>query len=357
MAALKESCKLASAFTPLLEIPPIPLKYIEGQDEPVLAKSIDDHMADVAERFVETLKGLPRFFVDGIYIENEDELTDGAEPIESVFNALRAEKLAFVPTCALNSVEDYVESVRTAVSVDGRGCCLRLFEADLEGIAEIELQVGALLKFLGILPRDIDLLVDFGPKVPSKAALPYQVDALPFLTEWRTVTVAASSFPVDMSGVAQNSIAELEREEWLAWVSLRSKSKVLKRMPTYGDYAINHPVYVEVDPRIINMSPNIRYTDSASYVIAKGQAIPRKKKSGTPEEQAKRRKLLPSEQYPKLAAKIMAHPSWKGVHFSWGDAFIEDCARKSCVGNPTDWRAVGTCHHIALVSQQLSSLP
>src|ERR1035441_1250303 len=95
--------------------------------------------------------------------------------------------------------------------------------------------------------------------------------------------------------------------------------------------------------------PNIRYTDSLNYVVAKGQAQPRKKKAVTTEQKTARAMLAPTEQYPKLAAMIKKHPSWKGTKFSWGDAFIDKCSRGECVGNPTDWRAVGTCHHIALV--------
>jgi T4 beta protein len=233
----------------------------------------------------------------------------------------------------------------------------RLWESDLEGIAELGGQLKSLFKTLDVTPDDIDLLIDFGPKVPAKAALPYMIDALPWLIDWRTLTVASSSFPPDMTSVGQNKIEELEREEWLAWLSLRSKQKSVKRLPAFGDYAINHPVISEVDFRLMNMSPNIRYTDSLNYVVAKGQAQPRKKKAVTTEQKTARAMLAPTEQYPKLAAMIKKHPSWKGTKFSWGDAFIDKCSRGECVGNPTDWRAVGTCHHIALVVQQIANLP
>jgi hypothetical protein len=160
-----------------------------------------------------------------------------------------------------------------------------------------------------------------------------------------------------MMGQKTNSIEELEREEWLAWLSVRLKKKTVKRLPTFGDYAINHPLLTEIDPRLMMMSPNIRYTDSVNYVVAKGQAQPRKKKKPTPEETAAREKLAPNVQYPKLAAKLKEHSAWKGPKFSWGDDFIDRCSRKECVGNATDWRAVGTCHHIALVVKQLANLP
>jgi len=358
LTAIKNTApKLMKQFTPLLEIPPIPPKYIEGQDEPIPSKSIDAHVEYIGEKFSDALAGVSSVFIDGLYIEAEDELLDGSSPTTAIFQALRNTKTCFIPTVGLDRVEDYVESVREAAKNDGRGCCVRLFESDLEGISELAPQVESLLKVLGLKPKDIDLLVDFGPRVPSKAALPYQIDTLPHVKEWRSLTVAASSFPVDMSKIAQNSIAESAREEWIAWLSLRSRQKNILRLPSYGDYSINHPVLSEIDPRIINMSPNIRYTADINYVIVKGQAIPRKKKKATKQEEEARNKLLPNEQYPKLAARLKNHPSWKGEKFSWGDKFIETCSRKGCVGNPTDWRAVGACHHIAVVLQQLANLP
>ncbi len=353
----KTSKKLISGFTPLLEVPPISPTYLPGQDDPIPSKTIDAHVVYIGEKFAEALTNYPSVFVDGYYIETEDELEDGSSPIDAVFQSLRQQTVPFIPVLGLDRVEDYAESVKKAIEADKRGCCLRLFESDLESIVELGPQIDSILKFLGLKAKDVDLLVDFGPKVPSKAALPYQIDALPLVNDWRTLTVAASAFPVDMSGVAQNSIEEIDREEWISWLSLRGKRKALQRMPTYGDYAINHPVLSEIDPRIMSMSPNIRYSDSTNYVVAKGQAIPRKKKKPTPQEEAAREKLLPKVQYPQLAAKIKKHPSWKGEKFSWGDKFIDACSRKECVGSATNWRAVGTCHHIAVVVQQIASLP
>lgn len=357
LALSKTQAKFTKKFTPLVEVPPIPLTYPEELDDPVPAKSIDKHVTDTGNSFVKALNGLPSVFIDAYYIEDEDELENGSSPIDALFTSLRAGKIPFIPTLGLDRVEDYADSVKNAVEEDERGCCLRLVEADLEGIADLGKQVQSLLEAVEVSPVDVDLLIDFGPKVPSKAALPYQIDALPLLKDWRTLTIASSSFPPDMSGVARNSIEEIERDEWLAWVWLLSKQKSVKRMPTFGDYGINHPVLTELDPRIIRMSPNIRYTDSVNYVVAKGQAQPRKKKKHTPAEEAARKELAPSEQYPKLSAMIKKHESWKGAQFSWGDAFIDKCSRKECAGRPTDWRAVGMCHHIALVVQQIANLP
>jgi len=350
--AIKEtSPEVRDAFTPLLEVPAIPLKYLEGEYVPIPAKSIDDHVNRVAENFAKALGPKHPAFIDGQRIEEEEALDDGSEPVTEVFNVLRKNMVKFIPTIGLDRVAEYAEAVKAAIKEDGRGCCLRLIESDLEALADLEDQIKSLLKFLGVNPPEVDLIVDFEADVPARAAFVYQVNGLPMLNKWRTVTVASSSFPENMERVAQNSLVELERSEWLAWLFLRSNKEKLARIPSFDDYAINHPVLSEIDPRIMRMSPNIRYTAAVNYVIAKGEALPRKT------DRQKKAAAAPSDQYPKLAGRIMKHPSWTGKKFSWGDAFIEDCSQKKRVGNATNWRAVGTSHHIAFAVRQLANLP
>lgn len=349
--AIREtSRKVRERFTPLIEIPPIPPKYIDGQDEPVPAKNIAEHVNDVANSFVKALGADDPVLVDGFYIEEEQTLEGDIEPIERFFELLRG-RAKCIPVTGLDRVQEYGAAIKNILSTDDRGCCLRLVEEDLEGMSDLEPQIKSLLKFLDIDAPKVHLLLDFGPAVPSRSALPYQINALPRLKDWRTLTISSSSFPANLENVARNSLEELERKEWSVWTSLRAKRKTLGRIPTFGDYAINHPELIEIDPRLMRMSPNIRYTAELNFVIAKGEAYPRKKES------TKKAGLAPSDQYPKLAQRIIDHPSWRGRKFSWGDAFIEECSQKKRVGSATNWRAVGTCHHIASVVQQIASLP
>jgi len=252
----------------------------------------------------------------------------------------------------LDRVAEYTAAVADAIKVDGNGCCLRLTNVDLDVPPNQLIKlIDSLLEELGISPSKVDLLVDYGPEVPAKSALLYQLNALPYLTDWRNLVVASSSFPTDMSAVAPDSLVEFERKEWSAWSYLRANNESVKRMPIYGDYGINHPVLSEIDPRVMRLSPNIRYTSTLNYVVAKGKAYPRKN------DKTKKANTKAADQLPKLAKLITSHKSWRTGKFSWGDAFIEACSNKECVGNATDWRAVGTSHHIASVVHQLSSLP
>ena len=52
------------------------------------------------------------------------------------FICARSRKSPFIPVLGLDRVEDYAESVKAATKNDGRGCCLRLVESDLESVVE-----------------------------------------------------------------------------------------------------------------------------------------------------------------------------------------------------------------------------
>jgi hypothetical protein len=301
---------------------------------------------------------LPAVFIDGLYIENEN-LKDGRPAVSGLFSRLRAKGTQFIPTIALDRGEGYADAIRDAISRDKRGCCLRLGASDFESLSDLDKQIDSLLKELSIDVSEVHLLIDFGDEVPVKVTLPPLIETVPRVDEWRTLTFSASAFPGTLGDVKTDQIKELERHEWIAWVFLRTKRIAAnKRVPTYSDYGINHPELVDdLDPRTVTVAPNIRYTTEASYVVAKGQAQPRKKKATTPELKALRARLAPSIQYPKLAKLIKGHPGWKTESFSWGDKFIDRCSQHKCTGTGSDWRGVGASHHIALVVQQLANLP
>jgi hypothetical protein len=333
------------------------MEYPEEGD-PYLSKSMEKHVKDTAASYKKAMGILPQVFIDGRHIEG-DTVNDGSSAIGRLFSLLHSGGINFIPTIGLDRVEDYANAVRDAIATPKSGCCLRLWESDLESLSDLDRQITSLLRTLKVATDSVDLLIDFQGKVPPKVTLPLLLNALPRLDEWRTLTLSFSAFPQYLSDVAKNTIEEFERSEWLAWVYVRgAQNGAKKRVPTFSDYGINHPTLVdELDPRMVTVSPNIRYTSPASYVVAKGQAQPRKKKAKTDAQKAAREQLAPSVQYPKLAAMIKGHPSWKDRKFSWGDDFIDRCSQKKCTGSGSDWRGVGASHHIAVVVQQIASLP
>ena len=200
---------------------------------------------------------------------------------------------------------------------------------------------------MGIGPDSVDLLIDMGPLIPLHEATYILVartvlPSIPTPGAWRSLTLAGSAFPADARDFAQNSVGTTPRTEWRVWSAIAAIRSQLPRMPTFGDYAISHPEYADLDFRIIKMSAQLRYTHEVEWLIVRGRTIRR----GEP------------SQYPDLARALVRLPQYCGAAFSWGDRYIQDCANGTDgPGSATTWRQVGTNHHLTYVVRQIANHP
>jgi hypothetical protein len=175
-------------FTPGVEVVPIPLTHPDDGSPAYQSKTIDQHIKDTANAYKRAMGILPSVFIDGFYIEGEDTLRDGQSAMGGLFSKLREAGIRFVPTIGLDRLEDYIDAVREAVRIDGKGCCLRLWESDLESISGFDSQIQTLLNALNLSPDKVNLLVDFKEKVPPKVTLPLLINELPWLNDWGTLS-------------------------------------------------------------------------------------------------------------------------------------------------------------------------
>jgi hypothetical protein len=160
--------------------------------------------------------------------------------------------------------------------------------------------------------------------------------------EWRRIILAATSFPEDLSDVDAQTISTLPRHEWELWKTLQRRPDSLPRRDIiYGDYAIAHPVTPDIDPRVMRMSANIRYTATDTWLIVKGKNV----------------RQYGFDQYFDLCKTLVKRLEYMGSEFSWGDRYIADCAEGIVgPGNATTWRKVGNNHHITLLVKELATL-
>jgi hypothetical protein len=230
--------------------------------------------------------------------------------------------------------------------------CLRVESADYADPDTLNDQIADLLALLGVKPKSADVLIDLKEIAPNSEAttrlvVREMVRSLPMLKKWRTVTVAASAFPRNLSEVDAEDVSVLRRTEWVVWNSIRIAKDKLPRPVAFGDYGIRHPHFAppKVDPKKLITAPNIRYTAEEDWIVLKGR------KPKTPTEDR------PEISYRDLCRKLMERGEWCQPEFSWGDGVIRDCADGSegC-GNATTWTAASTSHHLAYVKLQLSSL-
>lgn len=335
-----------AGLTPLIEVPNVPWDYVNKCPK----KSLDEHLSTAARKMA-TAWGTQRpTFVDLCWIPGTSATTStGQHALEYLSEKARAARLSLIPVTGVNRDADYQDAVQLAVKQQNQGLCVRIERDDFEDISALKKQISTLVRTFELAPGDVDLIVDLKDMTPGQAptlalAARDMIRALPNVAKWRTLTLAGSAFPLNMGSFKGSTISTTERTEWRLWRTLVGKyGKELPRTPSFSDYAISHPEPEEIDPRLMMMSANIRYTCDQYWLIVKGKAV-RRNGFG---------------QYRDLSKTLIARPEYSGSTFSWGDSFIDKCANdaEAKPGNATTWRKTGTSHHLTLVTKQIASLP
>lgn len=248
---------------------------------------------------------------------------------------------AIIPVVSPGCSEEFLEAVRHTAKRSGAGVCIRLEDESLS--VTLPSDVESLVSDLEADPAEVDIVIDLKEVAEtdrhrSSFVASAAINMLPGVHEWRMLVLAGSSFPyVTPSG---SGIHAITRVEWGIWRNLVAAAD-LRRLPAFGDYAVQNPRLVKATTDVMILSPTIRYADDESWLIFKGS----KPKVDNPW----------ALQMRDLCKTLLDHPAF--VHVSWGDQYIVECAGGSeNVGGATEWRAVGTSHHIGVVTRQIANL-
>lgn len=332
-----------SNLTPLIEIPPIPWDYVNECE----GRTLDEHIGRVAGR-VERCWGIERPLFLDLDSDLWPERTQGGNhPLTFILEDARNRGVKIIPVTGLRRDGDYQSAVLGAIQNDKLGVCIRLEGNDFEELPQFSSSLNDLVASLSLSSNELDIVLDFEAILPTQnstvalAAISI-INALPDIDNWRTLTFTASAFPEDLRAFAPASIGTTQRSEWLVWQLLIQRRTQIPRLPTFGDYAIANPELIEIDPRIMKMSANLRYTIDSDWLIFKERDV----------------KHYGYDQFSAICSALIARPEYAGANFSWGDDYISKCASGSeGSGNATTWRRIGTNHHLTLVVQQISNYP
>lgn len=332
------------ALTPLLEVPPVPWDY--DLDAPKV--TIDEHLEKLPAKVKDAWGSDRRLFLDLWYVKDEAG-AGGTYPLVLLFDRLRAEGIQAVPVVGPQYPAAYMAAAAAVIKKDARGACIRLRRESLEDADEISPALAAVLKAIGLAPKDVDLLLDYefvgeagDGWVASVASA--QLLTLPHIADWRTLTISGAAFPKDLTALTRNATSLVTRAEWLAWKRLAARRTRLPRMPTFGDYAIAHPDPFEGDGRLMHITAQLRYAITDEWLVFKGQSV--------------RTHPLGHDQFYDICAQMATRPEYAGPKFSEGDRLIDEKAKKiGGPGNPQVWRQIGTSHHLTAVTSQIASHP
>lgn len=321
-----------NGLTPLLEIPPT--DFASGADV--------DSLLSRCGRQIAKSWGCARAFVDLALIDPPVRSLAGRHPVVVFWEFAREHQLILVPVTGVSRTLEFQLAVRNVIEQDGHGVGVRLTLSDLES-PSLGSDLNALNASLGLTYEDVDLLVDFGIADESNSDFAYVCDRVPWIERWRSFTVIAGAFPKDLQEfkVGQHLLPRHEWSQWLVQV-LSSLSK-LPRVPTFGDYTIQHAIYHEPPPGA-NVSASIRYTTSAHWLIMRGEGL---RTAGSPGH----------KQYPANAVLLCEREEFCDPYFSYGDEYISKVAKGKITtpGNPETWLRAGINHHLTFVVRQLAA--
>lgn len=325
-------------ITPLIEVPPISWNYKDNK----LQKTMDSHLSKFGEKLLKSW-GKDNIFIDGKLLQSLDD-EDGSHALVNIFNQCRDHSINSIPTTGLNRDDDYQNAVHEICHADSRGVCLRLKDSDFQ--EELSDKLNEFCGRIGVSIKNIDIIIDLenisaNHGIAMLRGTVSLLNMLPNIDEWRTLTIAGSAFPINLSDFVKNTESYTPRAEWALWKSI-IKNPGLKRLPSYGDYGISHPIMPDIDPRQMTISASIRYTCDNDWLILKGQST--------------KARFGGFSQYYDKCELLVDMADYSGADFSWGDKKIEEKSeREGGTGNPTTWRAITTNHHIEKVINQISS--
>lgn len=332
-----------TALTPLLEVPPIPWDF----DEVRPAKTIDQHLEKVGQKIERAWGHDRRLFVDlPAWIPEGERMSDGEHPLHYVFRSLRTRGVEAIPVVGLLRHNEYLQACRDIVRQDNRGICVRMRREDFEDFDDVGGTVAGVLGKVETEVQNADLVFDLGSLTPGERNLGARavirlINQLPELSQWRTFTLAATSFPQSLIGLPPSDASWIPRQEWTLWRDIVRSGDQLARIPTFGDYAISHTEPPEVDPRIMRPSASIRYTCETAWLVLKGRNL----------------RDYGFAQFHDLCRDLIERQEYSGRQFSWGDEYIDDCAAERVGrGNLTTWRKVGTSQHLVFVADQIATV-
>lgn len=332
-----------SRMTPIIELMNFaPLKLTPEQlrrrRKPM--PTFDSHIKKELQGVVNCWKNGNPIFIDLHLITAEELYSIPGGYVSLIFDELISKGVRAIPTIYSDADSRLFADCIKIHERHGVGIGIRLRPMEMAS-REVLLRTQTAL---GLAAKDLDLILDYqsiiGHKVDTlvENAKAFINTILYDVNTWRTLTVASGAFPVDLRDYKPLTQNDLQRNDWLFWEKLSAAPLV--RKPAFGDYSIAHPDITVLD-RVPDVSASIRYTAEKSWKIMRGQGV---NKRGW-------------EQIRERCKELIKLPEYDGRDFSWGDQFIDDCAKGSDgPGAGTAWRKTANNRHFEKTCSAISSL-
>ena len=325
---------------PLITIPDVEYDFEQQQPK----RTVNGHVSPFITRYHKKWGQRPAWIALNEAIAN-GRMDDGSHVFDYVFNGLRLHNAQAIPALPLAADPATIAAVSTVVAQDRQGSAIlvRLENLMVDGL---EARVVALAKDLRVKLNEIDLIIDlrtpnFEPYSLFATALIAYIPRLGDLMAFRNVVLVSTAIPETFSDISKGT-DEIPRHDWLFYQSLLMNLPSGMRRPVYGDYTIVHPNFEAKDMRKIKPAGKIIYSRENMWGTRKGDSF----RDNRDQMHSHCQEIVLDAQF-----------NFRGQDFSWGDAYINDCAaRRKGPSNLGHWKKVAINHHITLVTEELANL-
>lgn len=310
-----------------------------------MKSSTRGHVTPLMEAFRATGVGSIAAAWSGPYFL-DPKLLLGDQDAAAAFVAAEKSNALHIPAVAIQATKTRRKIVTAAAKSAKRGMLVRLLLEDFVEIKALEVSLDELMDWAGYSESGVDILIDLGWQSSSALIQLFMADSigkLPRLGKWRTVSVAAGSFPESLRGIQPDQWEKLTREEWVGWKAALAACAKAGRKPSFGDYGIR-----DTRPPAEFGSPtaNIRYTTNGTYLVRRGGTLVRNGGS--------------TDIYP-ICASLVKRPEYDGPQYSQGDLEIQLRSNVQATGagpgNAGNWVAWGMSHHFETAVDEIQNLP
>jgi len=326
-------------LTPLLNVIPVPWNHSADSPKTTLKAHLDKIIAYITKSWSRD----DPLFLDLMYVASNDQAIGDRHSAVYCLETLRHYSSKIIPVTGLDRDDNYQNAIKSIVRKQKMGCCFRINQDELDDFEQLADGFDSLLTEFNVDAASCDIVIDF-QNLPLQEVLdPVTyiagvIRAFPNVTEWRTFTIAASNFPKILE-MNTDSDTLIPRAEYLLWSRIVMDENI-PRLPSFGDYSIQHPEISDLDFRKVKSSVNLRYATETDWRVYK----------------AKEKFRYGYEQFNEICNHLINTQEYYGSDFSVGDKYIYECAKNANgPGTPEIWRRVGFNHHMTLVARQLAN--
>lgn len=286
--------------------------------------------------------------VDAYHWSPKAQVENGEHVISYTIRQLQLASVAVIPVVGYDrwDTPEYRLALQSIPSPTDGHHCIRLDPIALDDAAEPELFreiIDDIIDTLELDPTRCSVLIDFGDISTNSASVESLISkassVLVQLAElgFQYYSVAGCSLPnsVPLAVHDQDSSGMVLRKEMLVWQALKQS------LPTFpivsGDYGVRGPTTVKFHNP--HMNGKIRHTIPKQTFLVRGHAI--SKDGGKHTQMAG------------LVKRLKTSGHFLGANFSWGDEQISQRTQPDKPGNPTQWIAYDTNHHLTFVIQEV----